>query len=241
MTIRITILFLLFSWAFAGFCQNYSDYYVNPENSNFNPAIGNQIKQNPDIEPVYDKRPFSNDKRVKVAFQTGASFTNFGNTSLFNTWIAPEVQFQVSPKFKMKVGTVAMYSMGSALQNYIYQENSSDFSNRLAQYYIYAQGEYKLSDRIRLRAATIQETPNNVMSSQRFSMNRFGIDWKIKDKVFLSADIQLAQGRSPYGTGYYNPYYSQFNSGPFSGVNSAFSYAGSSFGSSFGSGFGHGW
>ncbi|OFY81140.1 MAG: hypothetical protein A2275_00040 [Bacteroidetes bacterium RIFOXYA12_FULL_35_11] len=235
--LRFTLCLLLLLWLSTGFSQNYSEYYVNPDNSTSTPKVGNPVKSKADVEPVYDKRPFTNDKRVKVAFQTGASFSSFGNSSLFNTWVAPEVQFQVSPKFKLKVGTVAMYSMGSALQDYLYNENTTDFSNRLAQYYLYAQGEYKINDRLRLRAATIQETPNNVLSSQRFSMNRFGIDWKIKDKVFLSADIQLAQGRSPYGTGYYNPYYSQFNNGPFSGVGSSFSYAGSSFGSAFGSGW----
>jgi hypothetical protein len=219
---RFIYLFTILIFGLNGFSQNIGEYYVKPDSSG-SPII---LNKSDNSSPTIDKRPFSDNKRIQVAFQTGASFSTMGNNSIFNTWVAPEIKYQVTPKFSLTAGTVAMYGNYGNLQNYISKENSLTNADRLAQYYLFAKGEYKLNDRITFRGTTMKEVSNTSINPNPYSLNHLGIDIKLRDNVFLSADVQVAKGRTPFGMYYNNPYNpsfgygnSFFSSSPFSSIN----------------------
>lgn len=197
--------------------QNPDDFYVKPETVNF-PTHTNKNQQFNLSQS--DKRPFSDNKKVQVRLSTGASIMSFGGESLFNTWVAPEVKYQLTPKFNLKIGTVAMYGTMNNFQQYLYKENSVSQSEKLAQYFFYAQGEYKVTDKFTLRGTTMKEFSENSLNPSPYSMNHIGFDYKIKDNIMISADFLLAKGNTPWGLAYSNPYNqnSYFSSAsPFSG------------------------
>lgn len=206
--IRITlILFLIIN--FNAWAQNMQDYYVKPE-------AGTTAINGPGIEK-YDKRPFSENKRVQVGFSTGASFSAFGGGNLFSTWVAPEVSYKLTDKFSLKVGTVAMYHTATGLNNYISSENSASRTGRLAQYYLFAQGEYKYSNKLTLRGTTMREFSDISLNSHPYSLNHVGFDYKIMDNMTLSADFMLSKGNTPWGM-YSNPYSGNYHNSFYSGA-----------------------
>lgn len=183
------------------FSQNPDDFYVKPDGTKF-PTKNNNNQLN---QTQYDKRPFSENKRVQVKVSTGASVMSFGGEALFNTWVAPEVKYQLTQKFSLKVGTVAMYGTMNNFQQYLYKENNTTQTDKLAQYFFYAQGEYKVSDKFTLRGTTMKELSDNSLNPSPYSMNHIGFDYKIKDNVIISADFLLSKGNTPWGMEYSNP------------------------------------
>ncbi|MBI5219093.1 MAG: hypothetical protein HY958_09205 [Bacteroidia bacterium] len=213
----------------AAFSQAIDDYYIKPDKSDTDNTPLNTTTLNDKPISLFDKTPLSDNKKLQVRFQTGVSFASFGGANIFNTWVAPEVKYQLTPKFNLKVGTVAMYSNMSDLQNYIYHENSVTPGQRLAQYFMYAQGEYKVNDKIRLRGTSMREFSDLSINPHPFSLNHLGVDIKLKEKVFLSADIQFAKGNFPYGMYYNGPFGNPYSCGTqysFSPFGSCFNQSG---------------
>lgn len=183
------------------FSQNPDDFYIKPDNTKFPTTnTNNQITQ-----PQYDKRPFSENKKVQVQLSTGAGVMSFGGQTLFSTWVAPTVKYQLTPKFNLKVGAITMYGNMNNFQNYLYQENNTSKTDRLAQYYFFAQGEYKVNNKFTIRGTTMKEFSDQSLNPSPYSMNHIGFDYKISDKVTINADFLLSKGNTPWGM-YSNPY-----------------------------------
>ncbi len=201
------------------FAQDIHGYYVKPDagTTPLNTVVDDSKNEQ------FDKRPFSENKRVQVAFSTGASFMAFGGGNVFTTWVAPEVKYKVTDKFNLKVGTIAMYNVASGLTNYISAENSTSQAGRLAQYYLYAQGEYKYSERLTIRGTTMKEFSDQSINPHPYSLNHIGFDYKINNKMSISADFLLSKGNAPWGM-YSNTYAMNNNNSfysnayPFSGI-----------------------
>lgn len=224
---KTIIYILLFSLGVSGtYAQNPDEFYVKPEDKS---AIsGNRFLQKENSN--YDKRPFSENKKLTVSLQTGAgvSFSGAGNT--FNTWIAPEVNYKLTQKLKISVGTIAMNSNYYNLQNYINAEGKISNNERITQYFLYAKGEYRISDRVNLRGSTMREFSNVKFNSNPFSLNHIGIDIKLSERASISADFQISKGQLPYSALCHNAY----------GCNSFGTYGSAHF-SPFNSFFGTGW
>ena len=214
MNLLKSLIFILFLFGGSNvFSQKYEDFYKETDNS-----IGTtSIEQSSLYDNLCkDKRPFSEEKRLNVNVQMGASVSTVNNSALFTSYMSPSVSYKVTSKLTIKAGAMAM--SGNFNNSNLYYGSSDSYSNSQNQnnftYLLFAQGEYKVNDRLLLRGTTMKEV-NALISQNGFSMNHIGFDYKISEHFRIGGDFSFAQGRNPF------MYNSPYNSG-FSSRNSSF-------------------
>ncbi|NLA24285.1 MAG: hypothetical protein GX879_04890 [Bacteroidales bacterium] len=163
--------------------------------------------------------PLKNQNKLSLGVNIGSSFGSFYGNSIFTNYVAPEIKYSFNPKFRITAGTMFTYSMydGFSMPEEI---EANNFWQKQANYYLYAKGEYQLSERFMLRAGGIAEVGN--MQGDGFKSGNLGMSLKIGESTYFHADINISSGFP--GADLYMPNYSIFNN-PYR----------------FGTGFGHGY
>ncbi len=165
----------------------------------------------------YIKKHFASTENMHFSFQTGASVMSFGNSSVFSTYVAPQLNFSLTPKLNITVGTIALNSNFNNMMYYNYNEGTTSTVPNSTQMFIYLQGDYQVNNRIKIRGTTFREITNSSNPNNNpFSFNQIGVDFKISDNIFMSADFIQSSGRPPTGLNGIN--YPMFRSNyPFGG------------------------
>ena len=182
-TINIFIISILFFTQI--FSQN-SEIATNIDSSNvaFTPTL--RIDRNNINAPFLNKTNFS--------LQTGVSFCSFGKQNFFDKWIAPGITYSLTSKLHLTIGTVAMFSNFGSFQSKTNSEGIKTLSqNSSGQYFLFAQGDYLLSNKITLRGTILKEVPN-AMNPHPLNINRVGVDYKVSDRCTLSFDCNMVKG-----------------------------------------------
>ncbi len=183
-------------------------------NSLFAQSEDNQ--QHKDTSLLYQKKSYpalnKYDQKMKFHLSTGASVTSFGNNTIFTKWIAPGMSYQVSPKLNLHFGSLILDG------NLNYPSYNSEFAgtidrNNPTQAFLYISGDYQLNKSIRFRATTFNEIPGNNSNQNSFNFNQVGIDIKVTDNFFISADFINQKGQQPFGI---------YNNNRFNDANSSF-------------------
>ncbi len=151
------------------------------------------------FQKPFIKKQFTNDN-MHFSFQTGASAMSFGNSSVFTTFVAPQLSFSLSPKLNITVGTIALNSNFNNMMYYNYNEGTTTAAPNASQMFLYLKGEYQVNERLRLRGSTFREVSNSANPANNpFSFNQVGVDFKINDNMSISADIIQSKGQYPMG------------------------------------------
>jgi len=160
--------------------------------------------------------PFIN--KIHLSLQTGMSFYSIGKQSIFDKWIAPGMTYNFTSKLHFTVGAVASFSNFNGFQSKLNNnEGIKTYTpNANGQYFLFAQGEYLLSNRITIRGSILKEVPNsNPINPSALSISRIGFDIKVSDKFSISADCMIRRNNNSYFMKNYSELYN--TSFPFSG------------------------
>lgn len=181
---------LLICFASTGLFAQEELYYVSPDTSvqQFNDA-------------AFQNAPVLPKKKLDLGVSMGSSFGSFYGNSVFSNYVAPEIRYNFNPKFSLTAGTMLTYSMYNGFS--LPEENTSDnFWQKKASYYVYARGEYEVSNRLLIRAGGIAEVGSSDGSG--FRSGSFGVSYKIGEDSYIHADFQFSTGFPDAGLYYSN-------------------------------------
>ena len=143
-----------------------------------------------------------NESRFNTRLSMGSSFFSLGSSQYINTYFAPQVSYDFNPKLKLTVGSIATITHG----NYSFSgvEGEMSKAQKIANYYMYAKGEYRLTDNLNLRASTLFDiSPQSL--DLRPSVHHIGFDLKLSDNASIHADFSIYNNTNPFH--YNNPFY----------------------------------
>ncbi|MBN1185027.1 MAG: hypothetical protein JXB49_22265 [Bacteroidales bacterium] len=153
-------------------------------------------------------------KKIDFNLSAGAGFTSFkGYGNMFSNFIQPEWSYHVSPKFNINFGTtIIRHTYNGAPDFYSFNTNSlyGNFTSAM----IYAEGEYKLTNRVTLSGMGYKEIPAS-KTPQGYNPYLFNylnqgmamsINYRIKDNMHIGASISINDGANTY-----SPLYNNFN------------------------------
>ncbi len=177
---KVLILALLFSAAFT-YAQNETRYFGDEEFLNSDSTKTTY--------PAANKSPWKNDNRFQVKLNSGAMYSSLYGNGMFTSYMAPEVGFRVSKDFTFSVGTMMTYSSIPSFMQ-MQESNSNITDNKMLSYYMFAKGEYMVSDNLRVRATGVFDA-SPFKTGSRLSYSSLGVDYKIKDNFCISADFSV--------------------------------------------------
>jgi hypothetical protein len=148
-----------------------------------------------------DKSPLKTQNRLNVRFTTGMMYSsNYGN-GLFSAYAAPEVNYKLTNRFSVSGGfMMTTTSVPSIMFNESGQ--SSFMENKMLSYYMFARGEYMITDKLRVKATTAFDVSPG-QNSNRLAFGSIGFDYKVGKDSFISAEFIINN------TSNYNPMYHQ--------------------------------
>lgn len=206
---KVLILAFVFSAALS-YAQNDTRYFGDEEFLNSDST-----------KTLYNKSPFKRDNKFQVKLNSGAMYSSLYGNGMFTSYMAPEVGYRVTKDFSLSVGTMVTYSSAPSFMQW--QENKTNLTNNsMINYYMFAKGEYMLTDNFKVRAAGVFDA-SPFATGSRLSYSSLGFDYKIKDNFCISADFNV-QNYSPENPMFRNPtrgFYNNSTISPFG--NSMFS------------------
>ncbi len=170
---------------------------VSSELYYFNPEINSSLSSYPSL---------SAKDKFRTGISMGSSFTNLYGTNFLSSYMAPHVSYDVDTRLRLTVGTMMTYTSFNSSQS-AWNEHTQSYGEKMAQYYMFARGEYRLSKNINIRAATIFEV-NPATQQNRTSIHNIGFDFRITDNAFIHADFNFGNYNF-YDS--YNPFYGGIN------------------------------
>lgn len=163
-------------------------------------------------QPVYSgfggigSQSLNNDFSYRLS--VGSSYSNFFGNDVFTNYVMPEVSYNLSNDLRFSVGTIVSHSNFNIGSPLLSESSSLSHKQRTANYYMFARGEYDVTDRFRIRGATLfgMDQSNN---SAHNSVYNFGVDLRLGNNSFLHADITIRNINNPHS--YYNTLYGTGN------------------------------
>ncbi len=206
-----TLIIIVF---FLSFITANAQWFYHFPNAFFMPAPGPE-KYFLDNQNI---RPGSEDLQLmKVDVQLGTSFiSSFTGSPMMSSYIAPTLNFNISPRFNLSVGGVLMnnhtsvfnqFVPGNMEQGILPGRLNSDFA-------LYASGNYLVSNKLLVygSAYTSKFSANNYspfrFNSSSFRKNHFdrftlGAKYKLSNAFTIGAQVEYSDGLNPYR---FNPY-----------------------------------
>ncbi len=201
---KLKVLFLFsfgFLWTMLSSGQNLPD--TLPAAANQDSAASLPFNFRPTLPSA---NPF---KKVSFGLEMGTSFGfSSGSGSLFRVYVSPHVKYRVSPKFNVNFGaTVSNSNYINYLSPYGF-ENTMRFNQNITQTFLYAEGQYKVNNRLIINAKGYKEIyrfDEPQINPRALDLDgggvAFGFQYKVTDNFHFGAEIGLRKGNTPY-----NPY-----------------------------------
>jgi hypothetical protein len=183
---------------------------VNAQQAEDEPVLYKSRKGNSAYSPFFDQPEQHSSKRLHTSLQAGTSVgTNFRNGTYWGNYIAPQLSYQVSPRWNLNVGTMVSYSRYNGLMRTAEGYNSTPVSS--VQTFVYGQGQYQVSERLRLTGTAFYEMnrfDQLQMNPQATNFNTKGAsmyaDFKISEHFSVGAGVQISNGNNYLRNGLYN-------------------------------------
>lgn len=179
--------------------------------------IDNQNNQKP--VSVETPAPQDNIKKVEYSLNTGTSFS-MGNYKSSSYYIAPQLTYQFSPKFKLNTGFVFINSSSMVPSNAMLnfgQQNSGILQQKTNETIVFAKGEYQLNNKLTITGSAMKNfnSPMNAKMQENawrnsFQMMSMGFRYKISNNMTLGAEVKMVETNNLFNPLYYNMY--QFGS-----------------------------
>lgn len=164
--------------------------------------------------------------------QVGSSFSHMGSFgNMFTQSIAPAMNWEMSERFSLQVGTVLSTSRMNGLIPYEGhfsggQLFTPDAASRFNSMTIYAFGAYKLNPRLTISGGTwMEQSGFSFAESFQQSGNAYnpqgmmlGLDYRVNENLRFGFEVSMSRGYNPYIPGFYqHPVFpAGFNRNPFS-------------------------
>lgn len=190
--------FLLFLIASLSFCELQAQKFNKNDSTNL-------FNRNSSL--IYNKR-----LGFSVDFGFGFAAGSNNNSGTY-TYVAPYLSYMVTPKFKLDVGGIISKGFNS-----FYNYQTTAISSNNTNYFLFARGNYLLTDRLTISGAFYKSfSPNNSLISENKNKNilnnagmSLGVDYKINDHMIIGAQVSVSNGSA-------GNYFMQSNAGHFGG------------------------
>lgn len=139
----------------------------------------------------------------------GTSFGNYNGQNIFISYVGAMSSFNVNPKLRLSTGLLSTYyNINCGRTDFVLNSNTQIANKLNPDVYIIASGEYFINDKIKLRS-------NNLINvnGKKNSYHSFGIDYKIGEKSFFSADVSFSGYDNKFPRHGMNP--ALFNDNPY--------------------------
>jgi hypothetical protein len=159
----------------------------------------NYLQEN-DSSLIFQKKTYPSfnkyDNKLQFHFSTGASVFTSGKTTVFTKWISPGFTYQVNPKLNLHLGSLMLNGNNN---QYFNSEQQNFERNNPNQVFLYISGDYQITKSIKFKATSFNELKEKNSNQNNYYYNQMGIDIKVNDNFFISADFINEKGNRPFG------------------------------------------
>lgn len=147
-------------------------------------------------------------KRMQFGLQVGTGVsTNFRGGTGFHTFVSPYLSYRVSPRWSFQAGATLVN--GSFPSYYPYSGDSRSGVGNQQRTFLFAQGQYQATERLRLTGTTYYEmlTQPGARQQRGVSFNSQAMalyaEYKISEHFSVGVGAQYSNGNMPYyGNGF---------------------------------------
>jgi len=204
---KYRILIILFF--FVSFSTANAQWFYHFPNAFFMPAPGPE-KYFPDNQNI---RPGSEDLQLmNFDVQLGTSFTSsFTGSPMMSSYIAPTLNFNISPRFNISVGGVLMNNHTSVFNQFVPggMEHSILPGRLNSDFALFASGNWLINNKLLVygSASTSKFSANNYspfrLNSSSFHKNHFdrfilGAKYMLSNAFTIGAQVEYSDGLDPY-------------------------------------------
>ena len=150
--------------------------------------------------------------KMHLSFETGVSVFSMGKQSAFDNWYAPALTYNVTPRFQITAGAIALYSKNNFQSSFNTNEgiNTIPQNTGTGQYFLFAKGSYLLNSRLTLSGTLLREVPDSQINPSAMSITHVNVAYKITDAFSVSAGCTIVKGNNSSLMGGYNGLYPTF-------------------------------
>lgn len=161
---------------------------------------------------VVKKASFPDANRLHFSLDFGIGFGGSGSYFGNYTYVSPYLSYPITQRFRLDVGALYLQGFGGLQGN-----SSQGFSADNSGLYLYARGNYLISDRLLISGAVYKGFNNtftayNEPANHKNSINNYGfslnLDYKVTEKSTIGIGISMSDDDSgllfPSGPGFYN-------------------------------------
>ncbi len=146
-------------------------------------------------------------KYLRTQLLVGSAFAMSGQDHFtLNTYIQPKIAYQISPRFEISMGLMAVQSNINNYTYYNYEGQSTSVNYNGVSAYYTLQGAYLLSENIKIYGGIMVGTKAmsfDKTSNQHQNINpkayQLGMQYKLGDNSFIQLEFQFREG-SHWGT-----------------------------------------
>lgn len=163
-----------------------------------------------DDDYIANPKKISKDRvSTSISMGAGLSFLNSTKTTVYSTFVAPKIGYQISPKFKLNIGLMHYTFSGNSFMQLNPKESVLNNGNKtVSGNFIFVGGEYKLNSKL-IMSGSVMVDANDVRTKENnFKAATLGFDYKISEKASIGFKATVSQGNNDYfinsGAGNYN-------------------------------------
>ena len=159
------------------------------------------------VDPAYSRLPEKdNNKKLNVNVNMGTSVAVSHGKFYSGYYMAPDFNYQVSPRLNVRVGVVYMNATIPPLS---ISENQSYTFPTVNNISVFTEGRYSVNSRLSVSGSAYKQVNTNVhaVNPKAFDFNMQGVsvgfDYKLSEGIHVGAQFNFQNNTNPY----YNPYY----------------------------------
>jgi hypothetical protein len=179
-----------------------------------------------DIDNFKNKSSLLNYKRLGISMEMGIGVSGSKSGLGTYTYMAPFLNYRVSPRFRLDVG--AVYTQGF---NNFHSNEFQNFNGNNSNLSLFARGNYLVSDKLLISGAVyktfnLNKPQTSDISTQKRSLDNYGIivgaEYKITENLTIGAQLNFSDRNNntyPFNSqdNYFGGYQQGYNSNnPFS-------------------------
>ena len=152
--------------------------------------------------------------RVSASISAGAgvSFLNNSKNTIYTTFIAPKIGYQITNKFKLNIGLMHYTVTGNTFMPLNQNEGFINNTNKsISGNLIFAEGQYQLNKRTVVSGAVMMDANNYTLKNSNFKAASVGIDYKVSKHSTIGFKATVSQGSPEY---YFNPKTGRYDYNP---------------------------
>lgn len=183
----ILLLFLLTYWL------NAQEFKVNKENADSSTLY----------EPAFDKQEmlrYLQNKKLHLNLEVGTMFgTTFGNGNYFATYVAPQINYQLTPRFNLKMGIQLVNNFGGNFAEGTSYNHPWGYPMYYPTSMVYLGGDYKLNEKLTLSGTAYKQVNLFNFENQPGYSNDLkgvimGVDYKIGENTWIRGQVEFSNG-----------------------------------------------